>query len=123
MDFQVRVEARDGYVEATLTGVRTPATLMAAAEQVTGFCNELKIFKILIDVRQMRGKLDTLETFEIAGHRMPQRPGTRLITKSAILDLPPNMDRIRFFETVAVNRGLNVRVFDDEAAAVEWLQG
>ncbi|HSL16510.1 MAG TPA: hypothetical protein VLB51_01225 [Methylomirabilota bacterium] len=123
MDFQVRVEARDGYVEATLMGVRTPATLMAAAEQVTGVCNELKIFKVLIDVRKMRGKLDTLETFDVAGHKIPQRPGMRLITKSAILDLPPNMDRIRFFETVAVNRGLNVRVFDDEAAAVEWLQG
>ena len=121
MELQVKVEARDGYVEATLTGVRTPATLMAAAERVTEACNKLKIFKVLIDVRKMRGRLDTLETFDVAGHRIPQRPETRLITKSAIVDLPPNMDRIRFFETVAVNRGLNVRVFDDEAAAVGWL--
>jgi hypothetical protein len=123
MEFEYEVQAREGYVEATLTGVRTPTTLIAAAEQVTEVCKELKILKVLVDVRRMTGSLDTLETFEVAGHQIPQRPMTRQLARSAILDLPVNMERMHFFETVAVNRGFNVRVFDDETAAVEWLLG
>ena len=32
-------------------------------------------------------------------------------------------DRIQFFETACRNRGMNVRVFPDRAAALAWLTG
>jgi RimJ/RimL family protein N-acetyltransferase len=41
----------------------------------------------------------------------------------AFIGSEPFLDPERFGETVAVNRGLNVRVFTDEVAALTWLVG
>lgn len=41
----------------------------------------------------------------------------------AFVGREPFLDPERFGETVAVNRGLNVRVFTDEVAALTWLAG
>lgn len=109
------------FLVAALGGVRTPETLMAAAAQTTAHCREHGYSRVVIDLREMSGGLDTLETFEVAGHAIPTQTGARDLVRSAILDLTENIERIRFFETVAVNRGFNVKVFDDEEKAVEWL--
>ena len=34
---------------------------------------------------------------------------------------PQAADNIRFFETVAINRGLNIRLFKNREDALEWL--
>jgi len=69
----------------------------------------------------MSGELDTIETYEVAGQELPSQPNARRLIRSAILDHSENLERIRFFETVAINRGLTVKVFDDEETAVRWL--
>jgi hypothetical protein len=121
MKIELEVLEKDGFVAAVLGGVRTPETLMEAASRVTAFCRARGIARVLIDLRPMSGGLDTLETYEVAGHELPKQRNVRRFLRSAILDHPENIERIRFFETVAVNRGLNVRVFADEENAVEWL--
>jgi len=121
MDYELRIIEREGFATAILGGVRTPEALLAAAAQATAFCGEREISRLLIDVRSMSGSLDTLETYDVAGRELPRQRAVRRVLRSAILDRPENIERIRFFETVAVNRGLNVRVFADEAPAVEWL--
>jgi len=121
MNIEIEMIERDGFVAAVLSGVRTPETLVEIAARATAFCSEQNIPRLLIDVRGMIGRLDTLETFEVAGHELPRQEAVRRVLRSAILDRPENIERIRFFETVALNRGLNVRVFADEGLAVEWL--
>jgi hypothetical protein len=122
MDFELRFDENDEYITATLTGIRRPDTLIDAAAKTSAHCRDRGVFFVLIDVRGMSGGLDTMETFEVAGHEIPQQADTRKLVRSAILDHPENIKRIRFFETVAINRGLNVKVFDDEDRAIEWLQ-
>ncbi len=39
----------------------------------------------------------------------------------AIVDNPDNSEGNRFFENVCVNRGLNIRCFDDQQEALDWL--
>lgn len=121
MDYEIEMVEGDGFVTAVLTGVRTPETLIAAASQTTAFCDQQQVSRLLIDLRGMSGGLDTLETFEVAGQELPRRKAVRRVLRSAILDRQENIERIRFFETVAINRGLNVKVFADEDLAVEWL--
>lgn len=122
MDYRVEYIEKPDHLVAVLSGIRTPATLVAAAAAVASYCTERSINEVLIDVRQMRGELNTLETYDVAGRSIPDQPGIREIGRGAILDHPTNLDRIRFFETVAVNRGLTVKVFDDEDLAVAWLR-
>lgn len=122
MDYELAIDQDPGFVTARLSGVRSPEALLQAAAEVTTSCRERGIFRVLIDVRTMTGKLDTLETFDVAGRGIPNQTEARRLVRSAILDRSENIERIRFFETVAVNRGLTVKVFDDEAEAVRWLQ-
>jgi len=121
MNYEIELFERDGFVAAVLSGVRTPETLIKAAVRATSFCSERQVKHLLIDLRDMTGGLDTLETYEVAGRELPRQEAVRRVLRSAILDRPENIERIRFFETVALNRGLNVRVFADEGLAVEWL--
>lgn len=121
MTFELEMIVKAGFAEAILGGVRTPETLLAAAKQATAFCAERRISRVLIDLRKMSGGLDTLETYEVAGRDLPRQRAVRRVLRAAILDRHENIERIRFFETVAVNRGLNVKVFADEDHAREWL--
>ena len=57
-----------------------------------------------------------------ASQSIPNQNNIRQLVRSAILDNTENIERIRFFETVAINRGLNAKIFDDEDLAVEWLK-
>jgi hypothetical protein len=121
MNYELEMIERDGFVAAVLAGVRTPETLVAAAARARAYCSERQIPRLLIDLRGMSGGLDTLETFEVAGHDLPRQETVRRILRSAILDRPENIERIRFSEIVAVNRGLNVKISADEDQAIEWL--
>lgn len=121
MTYELEIAEKDDFVVTVLSGVRTPETLIAAASKTTVFCKERGYSRLLIDLRKMSGGLDTLETFEVAGHGIPNQKHVRNLVRSAIVDHPENLDRIRFFETVAINRGFNVKVFSDEARAVAWL--
>ena len=121
MTYQLEIVEKNGYVIAVLAGVRTPETLVAAASETTTFCRDRGHTRLLINLRRMSGGLDTMQTFEVAGHGIPNQKHVRDLVRSAILDHTENIDRIRFFETVAINRGLNVKVFDDKERAIEWL--
>jgi len=121
MDYELDIIENDEYVTAKLTGVRRPSSLLEAAAETTAYCKEKGIHHLFIDIRGMSGELDTIETYEVAGQGIPSQPNTRRLIRSAILDLTENIERIRFFETVATNRGLIVKFFDDKEAAVRWL--
>ena len=121
MDSNISFVEHDGHARITLAGVRTPAILLAAAAQTAVECRVRGIQRFLIDVRGMRGALDTLEAYEVAGHDLLAQDGIRELVRVAVLDRHENIVRVRFFETVAVNRGLDLKVFDDEAQAMRWL--
>lgn len=122
MDYQVEFIEKPDHLVAVLSGVRTPVTLVEAAAAVAGHCVVTGSTQVLIDVRMMRGELNTLETYDVAGRSIPQQPGVRELGRAAILDHTRNLGRVRFFETVAINRGLTLKVFDDEELAVAWLR-
>ena len=82
--------------------------------------------KVLVDGRQMTGKPTDFERFlygEFAASATLDvlfRHNVRL--KFAYLIHEPLRDPERFGETVAVNRGMNVKTFEDRNEAVEWLK-
>lgn len=121
MDYKLDIIENDEYVTAKLTGVRRPSNLLEAAAETTAYCMEKGIHHLFIDIRGMSGGLDTIETYEVAGQELPRQPNAKRLIRSVILDHAENIERIRFFETVAINRGLIVKVFDDKDAAERWL--
>jgi len=73
-------------------------------------CNELNL----------EYRLGTLDTFKSAEFLARQTPK---LGKAAIVCNEKFINDARFWETVAVNRGLTVRIFKDVDSARKWLKG
>ncbi len=74
--------------------------------------------KILCDERQLIYALGTFNTFESAEFIAEHVPK---IAKVAVVCDPSNLGEAQFYETVVVNRGLELRVFTQMNEAKNWL--
>lgn len=74
--------------------------------------------RILCDETGITTRLDTLETFDIGTFLSRNTPPSFRI---AIIYDPQAYFDFRFFESVAVNRGMQLRIFTDIDPAREWL--
>lgn len=82
--------------------------------------------KVHLDGREVVGNPKTIERFlysEFAAETIAAYAsrGVARTTQFAYVLKPPVLDPERFGETVAVNRGVNVKVFDDPEEARRWL--
>lgn len=79
--------------------------------------------KILIDVNNITGFIPFFDRFHysefLANYQLEHASGK--INKIAVIGKEPIVDKGKFGETVAVNRGANVRVFTDISMASIWL--
>ena len=85
-----------------------------------------KVEKVLFDGRRLTGAPDTMERFyygEFAADSVFKfrDRGISTATKFAYVLKEPVLDPRRFGETVAVNRGMYVKAFDNLEDAVRWL--
>jgi hypothetical protein len=73
---------------------------------------------VLCDERELRYRLKTFDTYQVAEFLAEQAPR---VVRAAIVCDPRDIDDAMFWENVAVNRGLQVKVFKDIAGAKAWL--
>lgn len=74
--------------------------------------------KIICDERKLIYRLSMSDTFELAKNTSLAAPK---IVSTAIITLPEFKEIIEFWETVALNRGLNIKVFFSLEDALNWL--
>jgi len=122
MSYELTIEKKANVLWVTATGTRSLETVLAMSRDIVAACVENEISKVLVDVRALKGRLSTMEAYEIPDKHFPTIRDRSVITQSAIIDLKEFEHRYRFFEDVAVNRGFTLRVFSDPAEAVEWLK-
>ena len=118
MDYTVRLSATTKYIE---TLVRSPVTKDLALQSQTD-ANELAtqhdLERFLVDVRNVSPQTGTLGDVEVA----TELPQTGLPSDARIAVLASTNDNQHgFIETTSQNRGVMLRVFKDEDAAVAWL--
>jgi hypothetical protein len=85
-----------------------------------------KTKKVYFDGRKLVGKPETMERFfygEFAAQTVNDfaQRGVFPSTRFAYVLKQPVLDPTRFGETVAVNRGMSVKVFDSPEDALRWL--
>ena len=121
------VQVEQGVCNAVVVG---DFDLTLAEQQFIQLLNEVVhkgATKVLIDGRQVTGHPSAFERFvygtfvACASLEVLQRHNARL--KFAYIIPNPLLDPERFAESVAVNRGMAVKAFDDENEAREWLMG
>ena len=79
--------------------------------------------KILVDITKVTGNVPFFDRFQYA-EALAQYKSTHALTKVskiALVGREPLIDKNRFGETVAVNRGVNIKVFTELNDALAWL--
>lgn len=124
MPYEVDIQTQQDYVRVHVTGERRygDAALEAsqAGQQIVEYCQKADIYRVLL-VLNLRGRLSATDSYEIV--ESSKDYGWDHAYRLAFVDTnKESIDDVRFTETVAVNRAYSVRVFADEAEAIDWLR-
>jgi hypothetical protein len=126
MELTITFEAGDHLLRATLTGPFSLSDAQATFVNILDAVVQHQAGKILIDGRAITGEPETLERFYYgkfvadAVADLNSR-GRAHAPQFAYVLVAPILDSQRFGETVALNRGMYVKAFDNMSAAEHWL--
>lgn len=123
MAYDYKIEDRQQYIWVEISGVRTPgkelediAPIWAEAIRT---CREKKTNKLLA-ILKLRGKMSIIASYNVV--KFADRIGWSRDLRVALVDLGEEPDRNNLFtETVAVNRGYQLKVFRDDQDGLTWL--
>lgn len=123
MPYKYNIEARGSHIRVEVRGHRKLETADADNRQlwteVAQACGEFGITRILV-VYRMTGPFLPLVIFGLADN--PQQIGWTKDHKVALVDgSGAQFEDWKTVETVAINRGFNVRAFEAISVAEDWL--
>jgi len=107
------------FVWVQFNGTWNPDELPALVESIRKECGARHCDLLLIDLIPLKnGEISTFERYKMGLAAASLSTGVR---RMAALARPDQIDPQRFGETVARNRGINVRIFADPKVAESWL--
>ena len=107
------------YLHASVVGPRTPENARRFFKEVRDACVARGHTAVLLEMGFTGPSLDTMSIFRIISESSEE--GTKLQRIAYVQASNTDPAKPRFAETVAVNRGVNVRLFPDVASAAQWL--
>jgi hypothetical protein len=122
MSYSLTADARPGYLHVKVIGENTRENVLGYLLEVNERCVQQKSPAVLIEENLRGPSLNIAEVFAIVAERSHTvSPQLRWI---AYVDVNPehSKGRMLFAETVAVRRGVNVRVFSTIVDAEQWLR-
>jgi hypothetical protein len=117
--FHLTLREMPGYLHARATGAHTSQNAARFMREVHQACVERKIDSVLIEMAMTGPSLPPAEIFAVVADRSFEGSRMRRVAYVDPTDRDPT--RMKFAETVAVNRGVNVRLFRDVEEAHRWL--
>ena len=126
MDMSLEIRPESGFLHVDAMGEfslqEAKRTFLEMLEAVA----QHQVKKVLFDGRGLKGEPTTMERFycsEFAADAVRQFKdrGVSLATQFAYVLQEPQLDPRRLGETVAVNRGMYLKVFDNLEDALGWL--
>ena len=121
IEYQVTIERRATYLHARVVGQRTPENVMAFLQQVHAACVRSKRSDVLLEIQMSGASLDPFSIFRVISARAED--GAKLGKIAYVESSMSNKKKAKFAENLAMNRRVNVRLFDDVASAARWLEG
>lgn len=110
------IENKGEYIFIDYDEPYTLNNLIALMKEASDFCAAEHSEKLLVSIYNMPGKVSTLDRFELGIQ------GTLIFRAKIKIALVYRKDELNFFaENVAVNRGMNARIFSDMNEAKNWL--
>ena len=125
MSIQQKMHFQSGLLNVDANGEFSLEGAKQAFLEMLGAVAQYKAGKILFDGRTVKGKPADMERFYYGDfaasetHRIVVEH--KIVPRFAYVMHEPLRDRTRLGETVAVNRGMNVKTFKTPEDAIEWL--
>ena len=123
LPFKIKCTIKHDILHVEAAGVREMDSVTALARKVLDLAHRRKMTKILVDVRELSGRLGMSDAVHLVTKIFPEIKKARIIKQAAIVDVGVYKRQYRFFETLARNRGYNLMLFDDVEAAFRWIEG
>jgi hypothetical protein len=121
MSYTLSIEEHPTYLHFRVIGKNTLETVRRYLFEIYTICVERHFSTVLIEENLEGPGLSLDEIFKIASEGSQRK--SLPVHRVAYIDLNPehSMANMEFAKSVAVNRGLEVRVFATVAEAQEWL--
>ena len=120
MSYAISFDRRSEYLHAVVTGQNSRENVMSYLQDIQRECVASGCFRVLIEEHLEGPRLGMLDVFKIASREgsgaLEQLPTIAYVDVNAI------GSSMAFAEDVAVNRGINVRVFNSVTDAEQWLR-
>jgi hypothetical protein len=120
MSDNVTIVRREGYLNLTISGTFSLEAAKQSVDMLAEACNKESCYSVLFDCRPMTGEMPMFDKYKIGEYGAKVLPH---VIRVAMLGREDQVSPDGFFENVAVNRGMILKVFSDEKKAVEWLKG
>jgi len=115
---RIRVNPEAGCLFVEISGVFDRVKAKELMRQVFQSTQSQSLSRILVDIRNMAGPIPTMARFEMARFLATEQ---KAVLRVAVLKLPEQVPDDKFFENVAGNRGIPVKVTTDLEKALDWL--
>lgn len=127
MGMILKTTVEDGFLRVDATGEFSLHEAQQTFLEILESVARAKVKKVFMDGRALKGEPTLMERFyygEFAAYSVANyfSRGVAPATKFAYVLKIPVLDPGRFGETVAVNRGMLAKVFDNPEDAFTWLE-
>ena len=120
MEYEIRIHKEEKYVEVVTKGVANKDGSLSMAKTIKETMQQRKITKALIDHRNIESVSG--EIIEIYDRpKLFRIIGVIWNIKIAEIIKPDHVEHFRFFETVCINQGFRISIFQEKLPALEWL--
>jgi hypothetical protein len=122
-EYACTVVHRNGYLHITVTGTNSPDNVRRSLRDVIAACTQHGCSRVLLQEHFSGPSLGTVDVFEIVSEA--SRNAWPAVAQIAYVDTNPQHDSnlLDFAETVAINRGVQIRLCATVADAEGWLMG
>ena len=116
----IEIIEKRNYLLAVYIGKFSVQAARQTIDQIVQAIPENRLRAVLLDCRNLTGRLSIMDRYQTAiyGQHMIGR-----VSKLALVRPREMIGADRFMETVAVNRGIYLRLFEDIGEAIAWLEG
>ena len=119
MPVNVKVIQTNDFIKTTATGAVDFAASKQAILEIASQIRQPGEYEVLVDTRGADVLLSIGELYEL-GVALAEHASLRR-SKIGLLAPMSDVDKARFLETVAQNRGVRIRAFTDFEQAITWL--
>ena len=118
MPFDVSIKKENDYILVKVAGEYDTKEMRSYdPKMLANACDHFKCNKLLIDIQELTGKVSILENFDL-GKGMATYLG---LQKRVVILGTKEQSKDDFIQTVAVNRGADVKIFSNKREAIQAL--